>query len=117
MSYQERKNQRREQYLRQQLSVTRPCVACSGSGRYDSNGSPACGACDGTGLEQETLKSALQGLPYYREYAERCERAPEWDRSSHREAKRWRRLIARIDEKKALAEKILQVRPLPRGVL
>lgn len=28
------------------------CVACNGSGHYDSNGSPPCGACDGTGVEQ-----------------------------------------------------------------
>lgn len=28
------------------------CVACNGSGRYDSNGSPKCGACEGTGKEQ-----------------------------------------------------------------
>jgi DnaJ-class molecular chaperone len=27
------------------------CYACNGSGYYDSNGSPPCGACDGTGLE------------------------------------------------------------------
>lgn len=25
------------------------CVACSGSGRYDTTGSPKCGACNGTG--------------------------------------------------------------------
>lgn len=29
------------------------CVACSGSGRYDHNGSPKCGGCNGTG---RTLK-------------------------------------------------------------
>lgn len=27
------------------------CVACSGSGRYDTTGSPVCEACNGTGLE------------------------------------------------------------------
>jgi DnaJ-class molecular chaperone len=27
------------------------CSACSGSGYYDHNGSPDCGACDGTGKE------------------------------------------------------------------
>lgn len=28
------------------------CSARSGSGYYDSNGSPPCGACNGTGLEE-----------------------------------------------------------------
>lgn len=30
----------------------RPCSACAGSGHYDAWGSPACGACDGTGKER-----------------------------------------------------------------
>lgn len=30
----------------------RPCTACAGSGRYDSCGSPKCGACGGTGRER-----------------------------------------------------------------
>lgn len=30
---------------------TQACVACNGSGVYDHNGSPPCGACDGTGKE------------------------------------------------------------------
>ncbi len=30
----------------------RPCVACNGSGIYDHNGSPRCGACEGTGKEK-----------------------------------------------------------------
>lgn len=25
------------------------CIACNGSGVYDNNGSPPCGACGGTG--------------------------------------------------------------------
>ena len=29
----------------------KPCVACSGSGRYDSTGSPKCSACNGTGKQ------------------------------------------------------------------
>lgn len=28
------------------------CMACNGSGRYDSTGSPPCGACNGTGFEE-----------------------------------------------------------------
>lgn len=27
------------------------CMACNGSGYYDSHGSPPCGACDGTGVK------------------------------------------------------------------
>ena len=30
---------------------TKPCVACNGSGRYDSAGSPKCSACNGTGKQ------------------------------------------------------------------
>ncbi len=30
----------------------RNCTACNGSGHYDSNGSPRCGCCDGTGKER-----------------------------------------------------------------
>lgn len=30
---------------------SKKCVACNGSGYYDNNGSPTCGACDGTGVE------------------------------------------------------------------
>ena len=30
----------------------RPCTACNGSGYHDNDGSPACGACDGTGKER-----------------------------------------------------------------
>lgn len=29
----------------------RPCTACNGSGYYDHNDSPLCGACQGTGKE------------------------------------------------------------------
>ncbi len=31
--------------------IRKPCSACSGSGHYDHNGSPACGGCDGTGYD------------------------------------------------------------------
>ena len=30
----------------------RKCGTCNGSGYYDHNGSPDCGACDGTGKER-----------------------------------------------------------------
>lgn len=29
----------------------RDCTACNGSGHYDSNDSPSCGGCDGSGKE------------------------------------------------------------------
>lgn len=53
MSFQERKQQRTE-YYRKYIHgwKQRKCVACNGSGRYDNNGSPPCGACDGTGKER-----------------------------------------------------------------
>jgi hypothetical protein len=28
------------------------CGACNGSGRYDNDGSPDCGSCEGTGVER-----------------------------------------------------------------
>ncbi len=31
--------------------VREQCSACSGSGHYDHNGSPACGGCEGTGYD------------------------------------------------------------------
>ena len=34
----------------------RPCTACNGSGYYDDNGSPKCGACNGTGKEMYNPK-------------------------------------------------------------
>ncbi len=51
-TFQERKAERIahfEKYVRGRKQ--RPCVACNGSGYYDSKGSPPCGACDGTGKE------------------------------------------------------------------
>jgi len=41
--------------LGKQLAESKPkerkCYACNGSGHYDTNGSPKCGACGGTGKE------------------------------------------------------------------
>lgn len=34
----------------QSVNLAKVCVACSGSGRYDSDGAPPCGACGGAGL-------------------------------------------------------------------
>lgn len=35
------------------------CYACNGSGRYDHNGSPPCGACDGTGRATSEVEKLL----------------------------------------------------------
>lgn len=51
-TFKERKQQRTEHYEKYVKGwKTRSCSACSGSGYYDNDGSPACGGCDGTGLE------------------------------------------------------------------
>ena len=56
MGFKERKAQRTENYKRYvEGRRLRDCVACAGSGRYDSHGSPKCGACGGTGKERYTL--------------------------------------------------------------
>ncbi len=52
LSYTERKERRRQIYLASLGWKQRPCTACSGSGRYDHNGSPKCGGCNGTGKER-----------------------------------------------------------------
>jgi DnaJ-class molecular chaperone len=53
MSYQDRKKQRTEAYFKYVHGwKLRKCTACNGSGYYDSNGSPDCGSCDGTGKER-----------------------------------------------------------------
>ena len=53
MDFKERKAQRAEHFA---LYVhgwkLRDCIACAGSGRYDSDRSPTCGACSGTGKER-----------------------------------------------------------------
>ena len=67
MSYLEDKAARTKAYQKRMLMVTRDCTACSGSGRYDHCGSPKCGACEGTGKEEVTLKYALEAVPYYLE--------------------------------------------------
>jgi hypothetical protein len=36
----------------------RRCVACNGSGHYDTTGSPPCAACCGTGLRENTTEGA-----------------------------------------------------------
>lgn len=53
MTFQERKAKRTAYYEENVKGwKLRNCCACNGSGRYDSHGSPPCGACGGTGKER-----------------------------------------------------------------
>ena len=53
MTFYERKAERKEYYLKYVYKwKQRPCSSCAGSGRYDSDGSPKCAACNGTGEEK-----------------------------------------------------------------
>lgn len=52
MTFAERKKARTEYYDKYVKGwKQRECTACAGSGIYDNDGSPPCGACDGTGVE------------------------------------------------------------------
>lgn len=52
-TFRERKAHRKEYLFRFVYGWRfRACVACSGSGLYDSDGSPPCGGCGGTGKER-----------------------------------------------------------------
>lgn len=59
------KDRRTEDYLRFEYGwKLRTCTACNGSGRYDHNGSPKCGCCDGTGKERYRAEKAWpSGVP------------------------------------------------------
>jgi len=52
-TFQERKKLRKE-YFEKHIKgwKERPCTACNGSGYYDNDGAPKCGACHGTGKEK-----------------------------------------------------------------
>jgi DnaJ-class molecular chaperone len=51
MNFHERKKLRTEHYHRFVKGWKKSkCVACNGSGRYDSFNSPRCGCCGGTGF-------------------------------------------------------------------
>ncbi|QZI93155.1 hypothetical protein SIPHO049v1_p0030 [Vibrio phage PS14A.1] len=53
-TFAERKAERTEHYFRHIFkNKMEVCTACSGSGYYDHNGSPDCGACDGKGKVRE----------------------------------------------------------------
>lgn len=51
--YHREKQRRKEYYLKYVYGwKLRQCTACSGSGTYDTNDSPKCGTCNGTGKER-----------------------------------------------------------------
>lgn len=50
-TFHERKQQRANQARLPMIK----CVGCNGSGRYDHNGSPACGSCEGSGKERAEI--------------------------------------------------------------
>lgn len=53
MTFEERKAERKERFESKVKGwKQRDCVACNGVGKYDIKGSPACGACGGTGKER-----------------------------------------------------------------
>ena len=53
MDFKDRKQERTD-YFEKNIKgwKLRLCSACNGSGFYDHNGSPKCGACEGTGKER-----------------------------------------------------------------
>lgn len=53
MEWKERKRLRKENYEKYVKGwKLRICIACNGSGRYDSHNSPKCSSCEGTGKER-----------------------------------------------------------------
>ena len=53
MTWQERKALRTEQFFKYRYGwKLRRCIARNGSGVYDHNGRPKCGACNGSGKER-----------------------------------------------------------------
>jgi DnaJ-class molecular chaperone len=52
--WKKRKELRKKEYLKQHGKKLIICGACNGSGRYDHNGSPPCGLCQGTGKMRES---------------------------------------------------------------
>jgi DnaJ-class molecular chaperone len=60
MDYRDRKHERTRQYFKYIYGWRlRTCIACNGSRYYDTDNSPPCGACDGTGKERYRGPKAL----------------------------------------------------------
>ena len=73
MTYHERKAERTAQFYRNAGLRLIECTACAGSGRYDHNGSPNCGCCNGTGRMREVSASSALPAPHWREQLKRRE--------------------------------------------
>lgn len=52
-NFHERKAKRKAYFDKYSGKKLVTCIACNGSGRYDHNGSPHCGACQGAGKVRE----------------------------------------------------------------
>ena len=60
MTFEQRKRSRALAFFRYRYGwILDACTACMGSGRYDADGSPPCGACDGTGKARVRGPKAL----------------------------------------------------------
>ena len=62
-TWHERKRERSISYWRNHEVKLQACTACSGSGYYDSFGSPACASCDGTWRTRMALNNAESAEP------------------------------------------------------
>lgn len=61
MNFSERKQYRKDYYFKYIFKRKLiKCIACNGSGRYDSHGSPKCSSCDGTGKTLNDLQSVTE---------------------------------------------------------
>ena len=58
-NYHKRKDERRKRFEASKGMKLKTCPACSGSGHYDSTGSPKCASCNGTGKVRESIKEDM----------------------------------------------------------
>lgn len=97
------KARRRAIYQKQIECLCIDCSACSGSGRYDHNGSPKCGACEGTGKDTVTLDRAIEGVSYDLDRKARYEKviaeSKYGDRWAERELKKTNRFLRKLKAK------------------
>ncbi len=71
--FRKRKQARKEYFLKYVHGWKEiPCIACNGSGYYDSFNSPKCGGCDGTGKEKVSPKEYQEWVEYRKENSHVC---------------------------------------------
>ncbi len=81
-TYEERKAARVAHYKKYEEGWKKiRCGACNGSGRYDHNGSPPCGCCEGTGKERVSPAQYAEHVRFEAEFAEEEKR---WRESRNR---------------------------------